>query len=421
MTDPRLRRRPSTEIRLFALNSINYAQGDTIQARIRKCAEQCFKDPLTGAEHRFTPKTISTWLYRHKVNGLTTLTSKSRSDKNGRRKIQPGQLAEAIKEVLPSIKLNKVGRSLKSAIYRCLLEKGLVTRTQLSQTTFYRMVREHELLDLEVSKKLRQSFAMRFANELWQADTMHGPSIKQADGKWRKTFFIAFIDDASRVITHGEFFYNDNTANTIQAFRSALYKRGLPERLYFDNGSNYKATEIAQACIRLGIMLSHAPVRDGSAKGKIERFFRGFRDRFLTLVPDYKTLDELNLLAQKWIEEEYNSKNHSSLQMTPIERFALDTPRVKYIIDDQYSAEVFYIEEDRKVSKTNVFSINCEQFECPIDLRTKKVQVRYDRNQKDRYIVYYNGNRTGEANRLDLQLNSNGIRKNFQPKPDSKI
>jgi putative transposase len=155
-------------------------------------------------------------------------------------------------------------------------------------------------------------------------------------------------------------------------------------------------------------------------KGKIERFFRGFRDRFLTLVSDYKTLDELNLLAQKWIEEEYNSKSHSSLQMTPIERYALDTPRVKYITDDQYSAEVFYIEEDRKVGKTNVFSINCEQFECPIDLRTKKVQVRYDRSQKDHYIVYYKGTRTGEANRLDLHLNSNGIRKNFKPKPDSK-
>jgi len=40
-----------------------------------------------------------------------------------------------------------------------------------------------------------------FANELWQADTMYGPSIKQPDGKWRKTFLIAFIDDASRVIT----------------------------------------------------------------------------------------------------------------------------------------------------------------------------------------------------------------------------
>jgi len=62
---------------------------------------------------------------------------------------------------------------------------------------------------------------------------MYGPSIKQSDGKWRKTFLIAFIDDASRVITHAEFFYRDDTANMINAFRTALFKRGKPERLYF--------------------------------------------------------------------------------------------------------------------------------------------------------------------------------------------
>ncbi|NQY36628.1 MAG: hypothetical protein HRT37_16980 [Alteromonadaceae bacterium] len=55
-------------------------------------------------------------------------------------------------------------------MYRQLIKQGYVQRSQLSQTSFYRMVRENELLNLEQSKKLRQSFAMQFANELWQAD-----------------------------------------------------------------------------------------------------------------------------------------------------------------------------------------------------------------------------------------------------------
>ena len=96
---------------------------------------------------------------------------------------------------------------------------------------------------------------------------MHGPTIKQPDGKYKKTFLIAFIDDASRLITHAQFFWRDNTANMVDAFRAALYKRGKPERLYFDNGSNYTSGEILQACVRLNIRLSHAPVRDGAAKG----------------------------------------------------------------------------------------------------------------------------------------------------------
>ena len=49
---------------------------------------------------------------------------------------------------------------------------------------------------------------------------MHGSAIKQPDGKYKKTFFIAFIDDASRLITHAEFFYRDDTQNMINSRRS---------------------------------------------------------------------------------------------------------------------------------------------------------------------------------------------------------
>lgn len=208
------------------------------------------------------------------------------------------------------------------------------------------------------------------------------------------------------MITHAEFFYRDNTENMVLAFRSALYKRGKPERLYFDNGANYAAKEILQACVRLDIHLSHAPIRDGAAKGKIERFFRGFRDRFLTLHPSFTSLDELNRLTHQWVEEEYNAKFHSAIGMAPVDRFNLDRNRVTFLTDDAYSAEVFFVEEERKVSKTNVFSINGQRHECPVDLRGKSVQVRYDRMRRDGFIVYFDGQRMGEATPLDLHANA---------------
>lgn len=113
-----------------------------------------------------------------------------------------------------------------------------------------------------------------------QERPMYGPAIKQPDGKWRKTFLIAFIDDASRVITHGEFFYRDNTENMIEAFRAALYKRGRPERLYFDNGANYTAKEILQACLRLGIKLSHARFEMVQQKEKLSASLGGLETVF---------------------------------------------------------------------------------------------------------------------------------------------
>lgn len=398
--------KPSFELRLRVLNAVHDAPGRQMRERIKFVADKTFTDTLSGGTYQFTWRTISTWLYRHRKNGITTLENKTRSDKDAYRKVQVNQLAEAIHEVLPTLVHNKVGVIPKSVLYRVLLQRALLTRSQLAPTTFYRMVRTHNLLDDTAVQKQRLSFAMQFANQLWQADTLHGPSIKQLDGQWKKTFLIAFIDDASRVITHAEFFYRDNTENMVDAFRTALYKRGKPERLYFDNGANYTAKEILQACVRLDIHLSHAPIRDGAAKGKIERFFRGFRDRFLTLHPSFASLAELNRLTHQWVEEEYNSKFHSGIQMAPIDRFNLDRNRVKFLTDDAYSAEVFFMEESRKVSKTNVFSINAQRFECPVDLRDKTIQVRYDRQRRDRFVVYFDGQRMGEASVLDLHFNA---------------
>lgn len=398
--------KPSFELRLRVLNAVHDAPGSSMRERIKCVADKTFTDGHSGQPYRFTWRTISTWLYRHHKNGITTLENKTRCDKDATRKVQVSQLAEAIHEVLPTLARNKVGVIPKSVLYRVLLQRSLFTRSQLAPTTFYRMVRSHQLLDEQSVQKQRLSFAMQFANQLWQADTLYGPAIRQPDGAWRKTFLIAFIDDASRVITHAEFFYRDNTENMVMAFRSALYKRGKPERLYFDNGSNYSAKEILQACVRLDIHLSHAPIRDGAAKGKIERFFRGFRDRFLTMHPNFASLDELNRLTHEWVEGQYNAKPHSAIGMAPIERFNLDRNKIKFLTDDAYSAEVFFVEDNRKVSKTNVFSINSQRYECPVDLREKTIQVRYDRTRRERFVVYFDGQRMGEANLLDLVANA---------------
>ena len=398
--------RPPLELRLRVLSAVDYAPGNSIRERVKNVALRSFVDTQTGCEYQFTWRTISTWLYRFKKNGITSLDNLSRADKNTYRKVQLNELAEAINEVVPTLSVNKVGAIPKSTLYRLLIKRNYFQRSQLSPTSFYRMVREHDLLVGEQTRKLRQSFAMQFANELWQADTMYGPSIKQSDGKWRKTFLIAFIDDASRVITHGEFFYRDNTVNMIDAFRTALFKRGKPERLYFDNGANYTSKEILQACVRLDIKLSHAPIRDGAAKGKIERFFRGFRDRFLTQHIEFKSLDKLNELAHEWIEHDYNTQHHTGIQMVPVDRFNLDHSRIHFLTDDEYTEEVFFVEEDRKVSKTNVFSINSQKFECPVDLREKKIQVRYDRSRRNRFVVYFAGKRMGDASVLNLHHNA---------------
>jgi putative transposase len=158
-----LRKNPPFELRLRVLSAIDYADGDSIQARIKSVSARTFVDAQTHASYQFTWRTISTWLYRFKKHGMTCLDNKTRSDKNTYRKIQVNELAEALNEILPTFSKNKVGTIPKLTLYRQLLKQNYFQRSQLSQTSFYRMLRENELLKSEQVEKLRHSFAMQYA------------------------------------------------------------------------------------------------------------------------------------------------------------------------------------------------------------------------------------------------------------------
>ena len=241
---------------------------------------------------------------------------------------------------------------------------------------------------------------------MWQADTLCGPMIK-IKGSTVMTRLIAFIDDASRVVAHGQFFAAENVDTLIQSFRTGLYKRGIPQQLYVDNGSVYSSQEMALICSRLGILLSHTPVRDGAAKGKIERFFRTVRECFLSRQLDLSCLDALNRQFIEWLEHDYNGRSHSSLGMKPIDRFGLDLKRVRFLPPDPANDELFFLEECRSVSKTNTFQLHKILFEAPVDLRGKKIEVRFDRLNFDhfRVVVYFKNERLGVATPLDLVAN----------------
>ena len=45
------------------------------------------------------------------------------------------------------------------------------------------------------------------------------------------------------------------------------------------------------------------------------------------------------------------------------------------------------------------------RFEAPRDLRSRKIQVRFDRRNFDRAIVYYKGERMGQARPVDFLAN----------------
>ncbi len=393
---------PSSYLKMRILGAVENAKGKTIRERIKKTAKLKFTDE-EGNERMFTWRTISTWYYRYKTHGITGVTLKDRSDKGKTRKVSPEELLEAINQVLPLFRENHY---TKFDIYRMCINKGILSRAHLSPTSFYRFVREYDLLNDNIeSNKKRLAFAMEHANDLWQADTMFGPYVKNK-GKMIQTKLIAFIDDASRVICHAQFFFNENIDALVTALKAAFYKRGIPKQLYVDNGSIYCSQEITLISARVGCILRHTPVRDGASKGKIERFFRGLRDRFLSHQLDLSSLQILNKQLTRWIEEEYNSQKHSAIGQSPVNRFALDMKCIKFLPPNKVNDELFFAEDTRKVKKDNTFSFKNIRYEAPADLRNKTITIRFDRNRLDRIMVYYKTHRMGKAQKLDLVANS---------------
>ena len=393
---------PSLYVRMKVLGAIDFAQGQTIRERIRQVSSMTFEDE-EGRPHRFTWRTIETWRARFRKHGVEGMLTKPRSDKGTRRKVDLEKVQEAIDQVLPAFR----GKTLyKTHIYRACIQRGLLRRDQIAPNTFCRIVNQCEMLKppAQANNKRRLAFAKRYANEMWQADTLHGPHVRDGE-KPRPTFLICFIDDASRVIPHGEFFFHENVEALLRTFRLAFYKRGLPEQIYVDNGSIYCSKEIVTVCARLGIVLSHTPVRDGASKGKIERFFGHVRTAFLSRELDLSSLAALNRQFIAWVEEHYNCQPHSTLGMKPIDRFGLDLSRIRRLPPNQANDELFFVQIDRKVRKDNTFSLHNIRYEAPRDLRARTVQVRYDRNRRDKIIIHYKDERLGQARPLDPAAN----------------
>lgn len=394
-------KRVSPYLKMRVLGAIEFAPGNSNHARIKHVASIVFTDD-DDTRYQFTWSTIQTWYSRYKKDGITTMHPRVRSDKGLPRKVEPALLAEAIDQVRPRFR----GKLNVSAVYRACIEQGLLARQQIAPNTFRRMVHRYELLqpDAESTNKQRLAFSKAHSNQMWQADTMFGPYVQHGSTKVQSKL-IAFIDDASRVCCHAEFFAAENTDTLITALRSALYKRGVPETLYVDNGSIYASKEITQICARIGCLLCHAPVRDGAAKGKVERFFRTVRMSFLSRALDLSSITSLNRDFSRWVEDDYNSREHSSLHIKPIDRFGLDLSRIRFLPPSDVSDELFFVEEERTVLADNTFSLQRARYEAPRDLRSRKVQVRYDRRGPARAVVYFKGERMGEARKVDFIAN----------------
>jgi len=177
--------------------------------------------------------------------------------------------------------------------------------------------------------------------------------------------------------------------------RAGLQARGIPARLYVDNGAPFASGQLARVCAVLGIRLVHSAPGRPQGRGKIERFFRTLRSQFLVELPDTPiSLAELNALLDAWIERVYHHATHSQTGQAPIERHCARTARHATAGELR---EAFLWAEQRTVTKTATVSLHANTYEVDAALTGRSVTLLFDPFDLDHVHVRHQGQSFGEA------------------------
>jgi len=247
----------------------------------------------------------------------------------------------------------------------------------------------------------RRKFEAELPNDLWQSDSMHGPQV-DVDGRKRKTYLLGFLDDHSRLIPHAQFYLSEGLSSYLHALEQALLRRGLPRKLYLDNGPAFRSKHLEDVTASLGIALIHSSPYKPQGRGKIERFFRTVRSQFL---PGFrgKTVEDLNEALDLWVEDVYHQRKHTSTGKSPFERFTAHMQCLRPAPKDLQN--YFRKHTRRRVGKDRTVVLDGRLYEAPIPLIGKHVLLLYHEKDPQSVEVLHDHKSYGFLTPLNLHVN----------------
>ena len=343
--------------------------------------------------------TIRDWIRKYQESGgqLESLCPKGREDKGRSRSIDEETAANlrCLREEMPKATLDTLAQTMRQ---RRLITPG----TRLNKSNVWRYLTEHGLMpEAQALEVDRRRYEAEHPNDLWQSDVMHGPKVLVED-KRRKSYLIAFIDDHSRLVPHAAFYRSENLSSFLHAFEKALLKRGLPRKLYVDNGSAYRSRQLEHVCASLAIALIHAKAYQPQGKGKIERLFRTVRSQFLPTVSPDASFSELNEAFRQWLAA-YHHRRHSATGTTPLDRFSQGMECIRN--PPENLRDHFRIVVRRTVAKDRTVTIDGRLFEAPISLIGKRIDLLYHNDQPQQVEARFQTQTYGLLRPVDLAVN----------------
>jgi putative transposase len=342
---------------------------------MRQILNTSFECP-DGEQKRFAERTLRTWLAKYRIYGFDGLM-RAESRLAGSCTAIPGPVLDA------AVKLRQELRTRSArGILSVLRAQGFDVTDVAESTLNFHLNRLGATKEKYASEKgTFQLFQKDHANELCQADSSGGiwlPDPRNR-GQYKQTRFISLIDDATRVVTHAAFYWNEQLPSLFDCFRKALLKHGKMAHLYTDNGPCFKAKALASTCAQLGIELRHAEQYTPESKGKIERHIGTVKASFYQEAKHsgLETIEELNSFFFAWLDAEYHNRKHKSLDMTPLERWQMDQNKgLIHMVEAEEIRHALMLREERKVNKrTALIQLNNRSYQAGRELAGKKVEV----------------------------------------------
>jgi hypothetical protein len=240
--------------------------------------------------------------------------------------------------------------------------------------TVRRVLARHHLSRITLPPVKRvERFEAPEPNALWQIDIMgktHFPLIGDL-------YLICAVDDHSRFIPYGQWYYRKFGINVYQVMYNALIRYGLPKAILSDRESQFRATRkdgeanYQWYAHRLGIELVYG--RRAQTKGKIEGLFRFVQRDFVMENVDLTAIRDVNEAFWRWLDNYNFCHEHEGIRkQCPADLY---TESLRRLTRDDLEFILVH-EEPRRVLKTAAITYYGHYYRVPDEYIKRRVWTK---------------------------------------------
>lgn len=359
-------------------------------------------------QHRVSTRSLYRYENFYRENGFSGLKPMTR--KSHRAQSLPENFDELVKEAI-QLKREVPSRSVAQIILILEME-GLVPPGILKRSTMQRYLYKSGFGKKQMKKytDARKSSSKRFCKPhrmmLVESDIKYGLKLPIGPNGIRvQTYLVVIIDNHSRYVLEAKWYGHQRESIVEDCYHRAILKHGRVRSCYHDNGKQFVSRQLIQSLSMLGIRVLKAKPYAPQSKGGVEVFNR-FVNAFLSeaTAQKIKTLEELNLFWDIWLEEYYHNKPHEGIEeyykslrspvpsggISPLQEWNRDSHPLVFL-DAGVVGNAFLHRESREVDKGGCIRVAGQMYETSTALIGAKVEISYDPLKPEIITVSYDG------------------------------